>query len=254
MKRIGKALSFLSSDPGETRELGRILGALLGPGDIVLLEGELGAGKTVFVKGLASALGVPESEVHSPSFALINEYRGGSLPFYHFDAYRLNSPEDLEALGCGEYFDGPGVTAIEWGGLAEPLVHGPYLSVTVARHGSGDSRRLIELVPNGERAEAVLKALEEAFERVSSRASRRVSERVSGRVSDRVSGGTSQMASAELPEKLPKVSPNEAPKGRAPHKEGASRSERAPAAGGGEIRPGEDGGSDGCPGAMEGEG
>lgn len=87
----------------------------LGPGDVVALVGELGAGKTCFVQGLAHGLGVPDrTYVRSPSFILMNEYSGGRLPVYHFDFYRLIDPEELGDLGLDEYFYGDGVTVVEW--------------------------------------------------------------------------------------------------------------------------------------------
>ena len=99
----------------ETVELATRIGAGLKKGDVLALVGELGAGKTRFVQGLAMGLGVPEGVfVRSPSFALINEYRGGSLPLYHFDFYRLTREAELSDLGIEEYMDGDGATVIEW--------------------------------------------------------------------------------------------------------------------------------------------
>ena len=82
---------------------------------MLALVGELGAGKTRFVQGLASGLGVPDKVfVRSPSFALINEYRGGRIPLYHFDFYRLDRADELGELGIEEYLDGDGACVIEW--------------------------------------------------------------------------------------------------------------------------------------------
>jgi len=97
----------------ETAALGRALANTLGAGSVVLLEGELGAGKTAFVRGLAEGLGVDPAEVSSPTFTLIQEYRGGRLPLYHVDLYRLRSIE-VEDLGLDDERMGEGVTAIEW--------------------------------------------------------------------------------------------------------------------------------------------
>lgn len=93
--------------------LGQALASFLRPGDCLALFGELGAGKTCLVRGLAKGLGLDERLVSSPSFTLINEYPG-EVPLFHIDAYRLDSPEELEELGLEEYWDGPGVTVIEW--------------------------------------------------------------------------------------------------------------------------------------------
>ena len=105
----------MKSDSTEkTRELGSKLAQSLTPGSIVALEGELGAGKTCFVQGMAKGLGVSERAfVRSPSFTLLNQY-DGKITIYHFDFYRLDHVEELGDLGLEEYFDGDGVTVIEW--------------------------------------------------------------------------------------------------------------------------------------------
>lgn len=105
--------TIISPDPAETLALGRAEGAHCVAGDVVALCGELGAGKTQFVKGLAAGLGVT-SEVTSPTFTLIHEYAGGRLPVYHFDFYRLDSAAEAVALGLDEYLEGTGVSVIEW--------------------------------------------------------------------------------------------------------------------------------------------
>ena len=89
------------------------LAPLLHAGDTLLLQGDLGAGKTTFVRLLAAALDVPADEVSSPSFALVNEYQG-RLPVYHLDLYRLSGSDELEDSGLLEYFDSPGLVAAEW--------------------------------------------------------------------------------------------------------------------------------------------
>lgn len=98
-----------------TVRLGELLGQAAGPGDVVVLSGPLGSGKTVFVRGMAQGLGADGSQVHSPTFTLMHTYPG-RLPFYHFDLYRLDSSDELARLGFDEYlFDGEGVSAVEWG-------------------------------------------------------------------------------------------------------------------------------------------
>ena len=83
------------------------------PGQIWALDGDLGAGKTVFCQGFAAGLGVTEL-VNSPTFTIVQEYTTGRLPLYHFDVYRIEEPEELEEIGCEEYFYGDGVCLIEW--------------------------------------------------------------------------------------------------------------------------------------------
>jgi tRNA threonylcarbamoyladenosine biosynthesis protein TsaE len=97
----------------ETVAAGRDLAARVHPGDVVLLTGDLGAGKTAFVRGLAEGLGIDADEVTSPTFTLIQEYSGGRLPLYHVDLYRLK-PIEVDDLGLDELTSEGGVTAIEW--------------------------------------------------------------------------------------------------------------------------------------------
>ena len=110
----------LTRSEDETRALAHAWASLLAPGDVLLVSGTLGAGKTAFVRGLAEGLGIAGDEVSSPTFALVHEYRGGRLPLFHADLYRLErtAAEDigLEELGAGD-----GVLAIEW---PERLTHG----------------------------------------------------------------------------------------------------------------------------------
>ncbi|MFO8029890.1 MAG: tRNA (adenosine(37)-N6)-threonylcarbamoyltransferase complex ATPase subunit type 1 TsaE [Cyclonatronaceae bacterium] len=110
LKRFARILSTSIED---TLRAGEGLGAMLSPGDIVQLKGDLGAGKTHFVKGVARFFGVPEHEVQSPTFAIIHEHPG-TTPLYHVDAYRLNRPEEALEFGIEEYLYGDGICLIEW--------------------------------------------------------------------------------------------------------------------------------------------
>ena len=128
-----------TTSPEETEAAGARLGATLKSGDVVALTGELGAGKTVFVQGLARALGVATGAT-SPTFVLVNEYRG-RLPVHHVDAYRTTSLAELMDLGIEEMMDGDGVTVIEWAERLEPLL--PARAVRVRIAGVGDEPRTI---------------------------------------------------------------------------------------------------------------
>src|SRR6266480_3939812 len=97
----------------ETAAAGRDLASHLSAGSVVLLFGDLGAGKTAFVRGLAEGLGIPAEDVSSPTFTIMQEYRGGRLPLYHVDLYRLDDPREIEDLGLDEITVGA-VLAIEW--------------------------------------------------------------------------------------------------------------------------------------------
>lgn len=132
----------------ETEAVGERLGAALGPGDVVALTGELGAGKTCFVQGLARALGVARP-VTSPTFVMVNEYRG-RLPVHHVDAYRTASLTELLDLGLPELFDDGGVTVIEWADKVGPLL--PARTIRVHLDGVGDEPRRISIREPGRAA------------------------------------------------------------------------------------------------------
>lgn len=92
-----------TNSPEETFDLGRRMGADAKPGQIYTLNGDLGAGKTIFTKGMAAGLGI-EEPVSSPTFTIVQEYSGGRLPLYHFDVYRIGEPEEMEEIGYDDYF------------------------------------------------------------------------------------------------------------------------------------------------------
>lgn len=131
--------TLTSRSPAETQGLGERLGARLAPGAVVACTGQLGAGKTCFLQGLARGLGVT-TEVTSPTFVLINQYRG-RLPLYHLDAYRTGSLTELVDLGLEEMLDGDGVTVIEWADKLLSLL--PARTIRVHLSGLGDEPREI---------------------------------------------------------------------------------------------------------------
>jgi tRNA threonylcarbamoyladenosine biosynthesis protein TsaE len=122
-------------------EYGITLGRLLQPGDVVALIGELGSGKTTLAQSIAEGLGVMEP-VTSPTFTIINEYESGRLPLYHFDVYRLKSPEEMESLGYEEYFFGSGVTIVEWADRVGALLP-PHTRVIRLAYGDNPDERII---------------------------------------------------------------------------------------------------------------
>lgn len=124
-----------------TRALAARIARRATPGTVVALSGDLGAGKTCFIQGLAAGLGV-ESPVTSPTFVMIAEH-AGRLPLYHVDLYRTESLGEIRALGLGELLGGGGVTAIEWAEKAEPLL--PSRTVRVRIRGAGDEPRTVEI-------------------------------------------------------------------------------------------------------------
>lgn len=129
----------------ETMAFAKRLGEKAAAGDVILLEGDLGAGKTTFTKGLALGLGI-ERNVNSPTFTIIKEYNG-RLPLYHMDVYRVEDGD--EDLGFDEYFHGQGVTVVEWAHLIEEQL--PEERLNIAIHYTGNEERRIALHPKGKR-------------------------------------------------------------------------------------------------------
>jgi len=151
----------LSRSPADTRALAAQLGLSLTPGDVVALMGELGAGKTEFVRGLALGLGVPEQEVASPSFALAYEYQG-RLTLAHLDLYRLTDipPEFLPDLE--DYLTGPHVVAVEWAERLGELLPPDYVEVLLVIRGEQD--REITLTGHGPRGQKLILQVKERVE------------------------------------------------------------------------------------------
>lgn len=140
-------LTFISESPEETRQLGRRLSPLLQAGDVLALTGELGAGKTCFIQGVARGLGVKERYLVSPSFVIMRQYRG-RIPFYHIDLYRLSSEAQIDGLGLEEFLEGEGVSAVEWAERAPHLF--PPQSIRIKIVFLEGDRRRIEIEAAGE--------------------------------------------------------------------------------------------------------
>jgi tRNA threonylcarbamoyladenosine biosynthesis protein TsaE len=126
----------------ETAAIGREVASTLSAGDVLLLYGDLGAGKTAFVRGLAEGLGIRRDEVSSPTFTLIQEYRGGRLPLFHVDLYRIDDPREFDELGLDEIAE-DGVLAIEWADKY-PLPPARAVRVSIAHAGESERRVSIE--------------------------------------------------------------------------------------------------------------
>jgi len=107
--------------PEETKEIGRQIGLHAKPGEIYLLSGDLGVGKTVFVQGVAQGLGI-KGTVNSPTFTILQVYEEGRLPFYHFDVYRIADVDEMDEIGYEDYFFGSGVCFIEWSELIKEIL------------------------------------------------------------------------------------------------------------------------------------
>lgn len=154
-----REVALHSESAARTRRLGARLGALLQAGDVVLLEGPLGAGKTALTQGIGAGLGVAGT-INSPTFTLLKEY-SGRLPLYHFDLYRIEDPEELFTLGFEDYFGGEGVCVVEWaerGVALDGATLWPASWLRIAFSADGATKRTLHCSAAGARGEALLRA------------------------------------------------------------------------------------------------
>ena len=133
-------MEFITTSPRETEAVAEALGKILKPGTVVAYEGDLGAGKTAFTRGLARGLGATDM-VTSPTYTIVNEYLSGRLPLFHFDMYRLESSDDLWDIGWEDYLDRGGVCAVEWSENVADALGNP-VRVRIEKTGE-DTRRII---------------------------------------------------------------------------------------------------------------
>lgn len=135
-------LRVTSHSEKETQAVGRSLAKLLKGGDCLVLSGSLGAGKTVFVRGLAEGMGIASEKVHSPSFTILNEYRG-EPHLYHFDLYRMTNTNELVEAGWDDYLSKDGIVVVEWGERADGRLPHTYYQIAITC--VDDSTRDIEI-------------------------------------------------------------------------------------------------------------
>ena len=136
-------MEFVTHSREETEALGARLAQVLTAGAVVAFTGDLGAGKTAFVSGMARALGV-EERVTSPTFTIVNEHEGGRLPLFHFDMYRLGSADELFHIGWEDYLSRGGVCAVEWSENVAEAIEDGAVRVSIVR-GDGDNDRIIAI-------------------------------------------------------------------------------------------------------------
>ena len=134
-------MEFITTSPEQTEKVGQALGKVLQPGTIVAYEGDLGAGKTAFTRGLARGLGAEET-VTSPTYTMVNEYLSGRLPLFHFDMYRLGSSDELWDIGWEDYLERDGVCAVEW---SENVVDAMENAIRVVIEKTGEDSRKITI-------------------------------------------------------------------------------------------------------------
>lgn len=124
--------NYISNSAADTKKIAAELVNTLNPGSVICMYGDLGAGKTAFVQGMAAALGIDEP-VTSPTFTIVNEYYG-KMPLYHFDVYRIGSSDEMFEIGFDEYIDGDGISVIEWAELIEDILPEDRINVTILKN------------------------------------------------------------------------------------------------------------------------
>jgi tRNA threonylcarbamoyladenosine biosynthesis protein TsaE len=150
--------SYISNSEIDTMNLAKKIANKLTKGDIIVLTGDLGSGKTKFTQGFLSYFGL-ENEISSPTFTIVNEYNGANIPIYHFDVYRLSSSDEFYAIGGEQYFE-EGICIIEWGEQIADVLPKDYLHITFERNDNNDTKRILKLEPHGKRFENIIKSLE----------------------------------------------------------------------------------------------
>lgn len=152
-------MRIISNSPRQTLKIGRLIARSIKLGDILCLFGELGAGKTVLVKGIAIGLGIKQEEIISPTFVLLREHKKAKLRLNHFDLYRLDSPQDILGLGYEEFFYNDAVTVVEWADRLGALM--PEGALKIILSVKGKTKRLIRIEAEGKRYKELLKDINE---------------------------------------------------------------------------------------------
>lgn len=145
----------------ETEALAKVIGSSAHAGDIIILSGDLGAGKTTMTKGIALGLGI-DRMIKSPTYTIIREYQSGRIPLYHMDVYRVAG--QTEDLGLEEYFEGDGLSVVEWGQLLAEDIPEQYLAIDLEKDSEVEDKRVITLQGVGQSGKAFLDRIEEQWE------------------------------------------------------------------------------------------
>ena len=144
---------YKSNSPNETMQFAYNLASKLTNGDIVVLTGELGAGKTKFTEGFLSYFGL-ENEISSPTFNIVNEYKKNNINIYHFDVYRLESSDEFYAIGGEEYFN-TGICIIEWGEIIEDVLPTDYIQISFSKDDKKENLRILDVQIFGNKYDSI---------------------------------------------------------------------------------------------------
>lgn len=145
---------FVSNSEQETICFAKKLASKLNIGDIIILSGDLGSGKTKFTEGILTYFGL-ENEISSPTFTIVNEYNTDKLPIYHFDVYRLSDIDEFYAIGGEEYFS-KGICIIEWGELIEDIIPSDYIKITFSKNLENSYLRILDIYATSDRLNSLV--------------------------------------------------------------------------------------------------
>ena len=152
-----KNFKYISHSENDTMNFAKKLASKLKVGDVVVLSGELGAGKTKFTEGFLSYFGL-EKEISSPTFTIVNEYKKDDINIYHFDVYRLEDSSEFYAIGGDEYFEN-GICLIEWGELIEDALPNEYIKIDFSRDDSNENERILNIQSIGNKYDNIIDSL-----------------------------------------------------------------------------------------------
>ena len=154
--------NFSSNSINDTLMLGKNLASLLKKGDLVVLSGELGAGKTKFTEGFLKFFNL-EDEISSPTFNIVNEYKKDDISIYHFDVYRLEDVAEFYEIGGDEYFEND-ICLIEWGELIKDALPKSFISIDITKLENDENKRLFRFISQGERYDKILENLKSFYD------------------------------------------------------------------------------------------
>ena len=152
-----KAYTYISKSEQETMQFAYTLASHLKKGDIIILNGELGTGKTKVTEGFLSYFGLAE-EISSPTFTIVNEYKGQNINIYHFDVYRLENSDEFYAIGGEEYFQN-GICIIEWGNIIKDVLPQNYIEINIQKDYTNDNLRNFEIITYGKKFDNIIEKI-----------------------------------------------------------------------------------------------
>ena len=152
-----KGFKYISNSENDTKKLAKVFAQMLKKGDILILSGELGSGKTKFTEGFLSYFNL-ENEISSPTFTIVNEYKKDNINIYHFDVYRLEDSSEFYEIGGEEYFDN-GICIIEWGELIRDVLQKDYIEIDFSREENNENSRILEIKSIGNKYDNLIDEL-----------------------------------------------------------------------------------------------